>query len=201
MSPVLLIHHAANRGHDYPPNSLQSLRFCLEAGARAIEVDVTPLADGDFALLHEARLEEATTGEGDVHQQRADQVRRLHYTWHSTASGEPVGTWVEPRPSGLTSRKLWIAFGLPVRGRVAVDDGAVRALTDHGRSLLPVGVRAVEGSFVAGDAIDVVALDGRVVAKGRAAMDHTAVAASAGRHSAEAGGEVVHRDDLVVFAE
>ena len=91
MSPVLLIHHAANRGHDYPPNSLQSLRFCLEAGARVIEVDVTPLADGDFALLHEARLEESTNGEGDVYQQRADQVRRLHYTWHSTASGEPVG--------------------------------------------------------------------------------------------------------------
>ena len=91
MSPVLLIHHAANRGHDYPPNSLQSLRFCLEASARVIEVDVTPLADGDFALLHEARLEESTNGEGDVYQQRADQVRRLHYTWQSTASGEPVG--------------------------------------------------------------------------------------------------------------
>lgn len=116
-------------------------------------------------------------------------------------AGESVGTWVEPRQSGLSSRKLWIAFGLPSRGRVAVDDGAVRALTAHGRSLLPVGVRAVEGSFAVGDAIEVVALDGTVVAKGRAAMDHASVAQAAGRHSIEAGGEVVHRDDLVVFRD
>ena len=91
MPPILLIHHAANRGHDYPPNSLQSLRACLEASAWAVEVDVTPLADGDFALFHEATLDETTNGQGDVFSKRADQVRRLHYTWHSTAAGEPVG--------------------------------------------------------------------------------------------------------------
>ena len=53
MRGALLIHHAANRGHGYPPNSLQSLLFCVKAGARVIEVDVTPLADGDFAMIHD----------------------------------------------------------------------------------------------------------------------------------------------------
>jgi glutamate 5-kinase len=116
------------------------------------------------------------------------------------AAGDAVGTWVEPHHSGLSSRKLWIAFGLPSRGRVAIDDGAVRALVEHGRSLLPVGVRVVEGAFTAGEAIEIVALDGRRVGKGRSAMDAASVADAAGRHSVEAGGEVVHRDDLVVFA-
>ncbi len=113
--------------------------------------------------------------------------------------GEAVGTWVAPRHSGLSSRKLWIAFGLPSRGRVAVDDGAVRALVRQGRSLLPVGVRAVEGGFSAGDAIEIVGLDGRLVGKGRAAMDAATARTTAGHHSVEAGGEVVHRDDLVVL--
>jgi glutamate 5-kinase len=117
------------------------------------------------------------------------------------AAGEPIGTWVQPHSSGLSARKLWIAFGLPSKGRVAVDDGAVRALVGQGRSLLPVGVRVVEGDFAAGEAIEIAALDGTVLAKGRAGMDAGAVAEAAGRHSADAGGEVVHRDDLVVFAD
>ncbi len=117
------------------------------------------------------------------------------------AAGEAVGTWVEPHHAGLPSRKLWIAFGLPSHGRVAVDDGAVRALIRHGRSLLPVGVRAVEGRFTEGDAIEILSLDGSLIGKGRAAMDAATVERVAGRHSLEAGGEVVHRDDLVVLAD
>jgi len=116
------------------------------------------------------------------------------------AAGDPVGTWIEPRSSGLSSRKLWIAFGLPSRGRVSVDDGAVRALVQGGRSLLAVGVTAVEGSFDEGDAVEIVGPDGRVIGKGRAAIGAAEAAAGAGRHSEEVGGEVVHRDDLVVFA-
>ncbi|NIR38612.1 MAG: glutamate 5-kinase, partial [Actinobacteria bacterium] len=58
----------------------------------------------------------------------------------------------------------------------------------------------VEGSFGAGDAIEIVAPDGTLVGKGRAAMPSDGVAAAIGRHSDQAGGEVVHRDDLVVLA-
>jgi glycerophosphoryl diester phosphodiesterase len=52
----LLVHHAANRGYDYPLNSPAGLRHCLEAGARVVEVDVNPLRDSDFALLHDGLL-------------------------------------------------------------------------------------------------------------------------------------------------
>ncbi len=91
MKRQLLIHHAANRQHDHPPNSLQSLRVCLEAGARVVEVDITPLADGDFALLHDGRLENATDGNGHVFATTADQARRLHYTARGDSTDEPVG--------------------------------------------------------------------------------------------------------------
>jgi len=91
MAPILLVHHAASRGHDHPPGSLRGLRTCLEAGARVVEVDATPLADGDFALLHEGKLERATDGVGDVFATTADQVRRLHYRWRGLFTGELVG--------------------------------------------------------------------------------------------------------------
>ncbi|OQY16550.1 MAG: hypothetical protein B6I35_15745 [Anaerolineaceae bacterium 4572_32.2] len=91
MTKPLLIHHAANRGHDHPPNSLRSLRFCLEAGARVVEVDVTPLSGGDFALLHDGQLDTATDGAGSVFTATADQVRRLHYTVRGASTDEPVG--------------------------------------------------------------------------------------------------------------
>ena len=91
MAPILLVHHAASRGHDHPPGSLRGLRACLEAGARVVEVDATPLADGDFALLHEGKLERATDGVGDVFATTADQVRRLRYRWRDAITGEPVG--------------------------------------------------------------------------------------------------------------
>jgi glycerophosphoryl diester phosphodiesterase len=91
MTKTLLIHHAANRGHVHPPSSLRSLRFCLEAGARVVEVDVTPLSGGDFALLHDGQLENATDGTGLVFASTADQVRSLQYTRQGVATGEPVG--------------------------------------------------------------------------------------------------------------
>ena len=57
MRDLLLIHHAARGQHPHPPNSLSAVRDCVEAGARIVEVDVSPLADGAFALLHEGDLE------------------------------------------------------------------------------------------------------------------------------------------------
>ncbi len=116
------------------------------------------------------------------------------------AAGADVGTWIEPREERLTSRKLWIAFGQSAAGRVKVDVGAVRALVHGGASLLPAGVIAVEGTFGAGSAIDILAPDGELIAKGITRMAAGEVDAMKGRPSQEAGGEVVHRDDLVVFS-
>ncbi len=90
-SEILLVHHAARRQHAYPPNSPEALRACLAAGARAIEVDISPLADGQFALLHGPLLERETTGSGPMSRQAAEGVRALHYVWRGEATGVPVG--------------------------------------------------------------------------------------------------------------
>lgn len=114
-------------------------------------------------------------------------------------AGEEVGTWIAPREKKLSARKLWIAFGLPSWGRVVIDDGAVRALKHGGGSLLAVGVTGVEGEFSSGDAVEVVDAAGSLVGKGLTEISSGTLAAAAGRHTSEVGGEVIHRDDLVVL--
>ncbi len=117
----------------------------------------------------------------------------------TAVAGGEVGTWVDPRSERLPARKLWIAFGQPAEGRIVVDDGALRALADHGRSLLAAGVVDVEGGFVAGSAVEVVDASGSLVAKGLVGMSADDVRSVVGEHSSVAGGAVIHRDDLVVF--
>jgi glutamate 5-kinase len=113
-------------------------------------------------------------------------------------SGDDVGTWVDPRESSLSARKLWIAFGSPPEGRVGVDAGAAHALSLGGKSLLAVGVTEVEGAFASGAAVEVVH-EGALVAKGLTSMSADDIVAVRGQHSDVAGGEVIHRDDLVVL--
>ncbi len=114
-----------------------------------------------------------------------------------------IGTVVRPRPKRLAARKLWIAFAVGSSGTVAVDEGARRALLERNVSLLPAGVVASTGTFVAGDAVEVVGPDGRPFAKGLVQLSATQLAAVAGRRTADIGEgiphEVVHRDDLVVL--
>jgi glutamate 5-kinase len=117
--------------------------------------------------------------------------------------GTPVGTSVRPKPARLPSRKLWIAFGLGASGRVVVDDGARRALCSENRSLLPAGVRSVDGTFDVDDAVEIVGSDGQPFAKGLARYSAATLRGVAGRRTAELDEglphEVVHRDDLVVL--
>jgi len=115
-------------------------------------------------------------------------------------AGEAVGTWVTPHESRLSARKLWIAFGLPAQGTLAIDSGATTALLEGGRSLLAVGITSVEGDFGADSAVDIAGPDGGAIGKGLVAMGSADVLRSLGRHSSEVGGVVVHRDDLVVLA-
>ncbi len=115
-------------------------------------------------------------------------------------------TWFLPSPEGRTSRKRWIAGSLQPLGWLVVDEGAARALA-RGSSLLPAGVRRVEGQFHRGDPVSVKDLDGHELARGLCAYDADAVRLIAGRRSAEIEAilgwrgrdEVVHRDDLVVL--
>jgi glutamate 5-kinase len=117
--------------------------------------------------------------------------------------GRAVGTAVRPRPERLASRKLWIAFARNAAGRIVVDDGARRALCTDNRSLLPAGVREIEGAFDADDAVEIVGPDGRPFAKGLVRYSAASLRSVAGRRTADLQEglphEVVHRDDLVVL--
>lgn len=128
------------------------------------------------------------------------------------ARGESVGTLFAPpvKHLDIAPRKLWIALGDKAHGSVTVDDGAAHALTDNGSSLLAVGVRKVEGSFAAGDILDVKDTSGMVVARGIAEADSDTLELAAGRRQEEiesnrllaqlAGKPAIHRDNLILFA-
>jgi len=111
------------------------------------------------------------------------------------AAGRPVGTSFRAEPSPLPAYKLWVRYGKPVRGRLTLDAGAVRAVRSQGTSLLPVGVTAVDGSFGAGDAVELRGPDGVPVAIGISGYAAADLRAAAGRRGA---GEAVHRDNLVL---
>jgi len=105
-----------------------------------------------------------------------------------------------------SARKAWLGGRLTAKGRIAVDGGAVTALAT-GRSLLAAGATAVEGKFVRGDVIDIVAPDGHVIARGLAEYDAADASAIVGkrRDALEAilgyapRGALVHRDHMVLL--
>jgi glutamate 5-kinase len=121
----------------------------------------------------------------------------------AAVAGEPVGTRFEARKRRLGARKLWIAFASRVSGRVHVDDGARRALTERSTSLLPAGVVNVEGSFLGGDTVDVVGSDGAAFARGMVFVDSAVLRRISGLQTRDLPDgvvhEVIHRDDLVVL--
>ncbi len=120
----------------------------------------------------------------------------------AAVAGRPVGTYVHARPVGLSARRLWIAFAVESAGRVVTDTGARRAL-ERGRSLLTAGVRAVEGSFLPGDAVELVDEDGEVYGKGLVRPGADELRRVAGRRSGDlppgSPHIVVHADDLVIL--
>jgi glutamate 5-kinase len=126
----------------------------------------------------------------------------------AAAAGEgAVGTRFAARGTKASSFKLWLKYGKPAKGRLAVDDGAARVLRESGSSLLPVGITEVEGEFDAGDAVEVTA-GGAVIGKG--IVDFSAVELSQviGLKSAEvrerlphAADEVIHRDRFVLVSQ
>jgi len=112
-----------------------------------------------------------------------------------------VGTVVRPHDRRLPARKLWIAFAVGSAGRVVVDAGAARAVASGTASLLAAGVAGVDGTFAAGDPVEVIGPDG-VVAKGLVAHDSGVIASIAGQRAEDLPAEVnpcvIHVDDLVV---
>jgi glutamate 5-kinase len=120
-------------------------------------------------------------------------------------SGDDVGTLFVPHPQRIQARKHWIAFTLRPRGAILLDQGAVTAVVERGRSVLPVGVLGVRGQFGPGDAVTLVGPDGREIGRGLARLGASDAAAIAGKKSEDLAAlrgdddvVVVHRDDLVL---
>jgi len=121
--------------------------------------------------------------------------------------GEEVGTLLTPRDEPLVARKQWLAGQLKVKGILTLDDGAVTVLRDQGRSLLPVGVTAVEGQFDRGELVSCVAPDGSEVARGlvnySADESHRLMGKPSDQIEAILGyvdeAELINRDDLVLM--
>jgi len=120
------------------------------------------------------------------------------------AAGEPAGTSFAVRRQPSSGFKQWLKYAKPANGRIEVDAGAARVLSQKGSSLLPVGVTGVEGRFEAGDAIEVVA-DGILIGKGIANYSSDEVGRIKGMKSSDvlelmpqAAEEIVHRDYFVL---
>lgn len=122
-------------------------------------------------------------------------------------AGAPVGTGFVARGRRFPARLAWLAWASEPTGRLELDAGAVRAVVDRRASLLAAGVTGYDGVFAAGDPVDLVGPDGRVVARGLSTYDAGELAPLLGRSSAELAAELgpdrarelVHRDALALL--
>ncbi len=120
--------------------------------------------------------------------------------------GRPTGTYFKPRAGRLSSRKSWLAFSLKPKGIIRIDDGAARALTTGGKSLLPSGIAAVSGQFNVGDPVQFAGPDGQVLGNGLVNYSAGDIDKIKGLRTSEIAGclgekpydEVIHRDNLVL---
>lgn len=116
-----------------------------------------------------------------------------------------VGTRFVARPQRLAAKKVWIAFARDAQGSIHIDDGAVGALIAGGGSLLAAGVRSLTGTFEPTDVVEVRGPDGALVAKGicryPSNRSNEWVGVGRDRLPDDLGGEVIHRDELVVMVE
>jgi glutamate 5-kinase len=149
----------------------------VEAARELVRTEKSALGKGGFNSKLEAARQVTEFGEVMVvaNGRMTDVLPRL-------LGGEELGTLFAPAGKKISSRSRWIGSARPA-GTVVVDDGAVKALVEKNKSLLPAGVMRVEGNFERGDVVTIVSSDGAAIARGLvdAAYD-----------------EVVHRDNLVL---
>jgi glutamate 5-kinase len=129
-----------------------------------------------------------------------DVLARLH-------AGEAIGTTLTSDRTSIGARKQWLADHVRLAGQLTLDSGAVRALTQDGKSLLPIGVVAVAGNFGRGEIVGCFAPDGREVARGLVNYGAQEAARIVRRPSSEIEAvlgyvdepELIHRDNLVLL--
>ena len=131
---------------------------------------------------------------------------RNQYILQQVAAGETVGTLLRASQKPLAARKQWLAGQLQIKGKLILDKGAIKVLTEQGRSLLAVGVSAVEGTFTRGELVSCADAEGNEVARGLVNYSSEEAKLIQGQSTesiAEILGyreddELIHRDNLVV---
>lgn len=204
--PLLVILSGIEGLYDGPPS---------QSGSRVISVVEKP----DESLLRLVANEQSTRGRGGM-------GSKLRAILSATGMGETVilasgrsdtvlddirlgnstGTLFLSRGESVPAWKRWIGFGAPPAGTLILDDGAVRAVTQSGRSLLAVGIREVQGEFEPGALIGMKAHDGTEIARGLANYSADEIRRIQGRRSDQIAAalghvpfsEVVHRDNLAL---
>ncbi|MFI8264434.1 glutamate 5-kinase [Streptomyces sp. NPDC085665] len=196
--------------------------------------DVDGLYDGDPSLPGTTRIEEVRGPEDIAHVSigsagkagvgTGGMVTKVEAARIAAAAGIPVvltsasqaadalagrltGTHFHATGRRSADRLLWLQHASTPQGHLVLDEGAVRAVTERGSSLLPAGIAAVEGDFVAGDPVELRGPDGRAVARGLVNFDAKELPQLLGRSTRELAKElgpayereVVHRDDLVLL--
>ncbi len=121
-------------------------------------------------------------------------------------NGKAVGTYFKPKKKRLSSKKGWIAYGVRTKGSIRLDDGAVKALTEMGKSLLPSGIAKVEGNFEIGDCLKCLNANGTKIAQGLTNYSSKDLEQIKGKKTSSIkkilgykySDEVIHRDNLVI---
>jgi glutamate 5-kinase len=121
--------------------------------------------------------------------------------------GAQIGTIFPPINNKMESKKRWMVTGLSSRGKLIIDDGAAKALTQKNRSLLPAGVTTIEGKFQRGDLVDIYNSDNNRIGYGISNYNYNEARVIKGKNSAailktlgyEYGSEIIHRNNLVLI--
>lgn len=127
---------------------------------------------------------------------------------HAVAAGDEVGTQLSADQKPLAARKQWLAGHLQVKGQLVLDAGAVKVLTEQGRSLLAVGVSRVIGTFTRGELVSCVDSNGTEIARGLVNYNSDEAERIKGQSTESISeilgyredDELIHRDNLVVNA-
>lgn len=123
------------------------------------------------------------------------------------AGGEVIGTHLRAEQIKTLAKKQWLADHLRISGKVTLDAGAVKALLQDGKSLLPIGVVAVDGSFERGDVVACIDTQGKEIARGLVNYNAVETARILRQPSSEIAkilgyvdeAELMHRDNLVLL--
>ncbi len=190
-----------------------------------------PRSNPDARLIHEVRARDesldAMAGGGSGRLGRGGMQTKLRASRQAAASGaatvivggrtdrvltrlfagEELGTLLTPDQEPMAARKQWLQGHLKTAGQLVLDAGAVRVLKDQGKSLLPVGVKAVQGQFQRGEMVACVDEDGNEVARGLINYGASEAARIIGKPSHQivvllgyqGEPELLHRDNMVLW--